>query len=379
MKWYGWKPYVPVAERRAMARRHVEQLRKQGMDIRPIEIEGRKIARTFWGEAWCKHLESYSDYENRLPRGRTYVRNGSVFHLEIAKGEVHAQVSGSSIYRVDISIKTLPRKRWSEVKKKCAGRVGSLLELLQGRLSDQVMSVVTDRDAGLFPGPREIGLNCSCPDWAVMCKHVAAVLYGVGARFDHEPELLFLLRGVDHQELVADETTVVDVTTRRRKGRKRLTEDALEDIFGIDLTTEVDSDPSAMTDADASASRALKKKTKAGKKKASASGKSSAKTGKKTGAAAAKKAKSRSGSPPKAGMKKTRDRFSMTGDDVYDLRMRFEMYQDEFAELLGVSISTVSLWEGKERPLKLRARSRETLKWARKLSKRKAWRELEEI
>lgn len=239
MAWYGygWRPYVSVSQRRAQARKKMDSLRKKGVDIQPVTIAGRKIATTFWGEAWCDHLESFSDYANRLPRGRTYVRNGSVCHLEINRGEVLAKVMGSELYNLRIQIKTLPAKKWSTIKARCAGQVGSLLELLQGKLSDHVMQVVTDRQDGLFPAPGEISLKCDCPDWAVMCKHVAAVLYGVGARLDQQPELLFKLRGVDHEELIAaDAEAAVSAATSRGKA-KRLSGGELADVFGIDLDT----------------------------------------------------------------------------------------------------------------------------------------------
>ncbi len=176
----SWGPYVPVAKRRAQAQKKLAALRKQGIDIQPIEIEGRKIARSFWGEAWCDHLESFSDYDNRLPRGRTYVRNGSVCHLAIKKGKVEAKVVGSEIYEIRVRIETLSKRKWNAVKERCSGQIGSLLELLQGNLSNNIMSVVTDQKDGLFPKPAEISFDCDCPDWADMCKHVAAVLYGVG-------------------------------------------------------------------------------------------------------------------------------------------------------------------------------------------------------
>lgn len=236
MSWYDWRPYVPVGVRRARAVKKLEKLRKKGIDITPVAIAGRKIAKTFWGEAWCYHLESFSDYANRLPRGRTYVRNGMVCHLAIGKGSIDALVSGSKLYTVKITIRTLPREKWMEVKTRCAGQIGSLLELLEGRLSKSVMSVVTDRTKGLFPLPKEIRLECSCPDWAVMCKHVAAVLYGVGARLDEHPELLFLLRGVDHDELIDAEVGVAAAAGQTRGGRRRIAEDALADVFGIEMS-----------------------------------------------------------------------------------------------------------------------------------------------
>ena len=258
MSWYSWAPYVPVAKRRLQARRKMEALRKKGVDIQPIEIEGRKIAKTFWGEAWCNHLESFSDFENRLPRGRTYVRNGSVCHLAIKKGKVEAKVSGSDIYNIRVRIKTLPAKKWSAVKRRCSGQIGSLLELLRGDLSDNIMQVVTDRQKGLFPLPGEISFDCDCPDWAVMCKHVAAVLYGVGARLDQDPALLFRLRGVKHDELIDVDAQVAVPAGTRRGGAKRLASGGLGDGFGIDLAAD---EPEPSSNSAAKAKGKAKKKS----------------------------------------------------------------------------------------------------------------------
>lgn len=229
-----WGEYVPVGERKAKAAQQVEKLRKKGVKVQPVEIAGRSIAKSFWGKGWCSHLESFSDYSNRLPRGRTYVRNGSVAHLEIQKGLIKALVSGTSVYEVEIQVAALPETTWVEVKHQCGGKIGSLLELLQGKLSKEVMAVVSDRSHGLFPKPKEIKLSCSCPDWATMCKHVAAVLYGVGHRLDEEPALLFILRGVDPEELFAGGLNFGDAM------EAELPDDSLADIFGIDLEFEVE-------------------------------------------------------------------------------------------------------------------------------------------
>lgn len=250
----GWREYVPVHERRAAALLEMAALRKKGVDVQPLRVvkaRGRKIARTVWGQAWCDHLEKFSDFANRLPRGRTYVRNGSVCHLALRAGEIQAKVSGSELYDVKIAIKPLPKPRWLAVTRTCAGRIGSLLELLQGRLSGDVMAVVTDRDTGLFPLPREIEMECSCPDWASMCKHVAAVMYGVGVRLDEKPELLFLLRGVDHAQLITEESARAIVGGAGRKGARgksgeahragsgdrRLDQSAIADVFGIEVVS----------------------------------------------------------------------------------------------------------------------------------------------
>ena len=203
MSGWGYAPYIPVAQRRANAAAQVKKLLKAGQTVSPVVIAGRRIATSAWGKAWCDNLERYSDYANRLPRGRTYVRNGSVIDLSIVEGKVEALVAGSQIYRVCIDITPATAKCWRSICTDCTGSIGSVVELLQGRLSKKVMERVCREGDGLFPVPRDIKMDCSCPDWAGMCKHVAAVLYGIGARFDADPDALFTLRGVDRSELIA--------------------------------------------------------------------------------------------------------------------------------------------------------------------------------
>jgi uncharacterized Zn finger protein len=230
---YGYKPYVPVAERRAQAAKEVAKRIKKGQEVCPIRIDGRNIASTFWGKAWCANLESYSDYSNRLPRGRTYVRNGSVVHLKIDKGRIEALVSGSELYEIQIDIAALPKPDWQAVKKQSAGKIGTLVELLQGKLSNAMMELVTDRAHGLFPKPKEIKMRCSCPDGARMCKHLAAVMYGVGSRLDSSPELLFALRGVGHMELI--EQAIPTAPVGAKTGAPTIAADDLGAIFDIEI------------------------------------------------------------------------------------------------------------------------------------------------
>jgi uncharacterized Zn finger protein len=235
----GWAPYVPVAERRRKALREMEKLRKKGQAVSPVVLDGRLIATTFWGKAWCANLEGYQDYENRLPRGRTYVRNGSVVDLQIASKEVRAMVSGSSIYQVKISISGLPQSVWQAICAECSGGIDSLVELLQGRFNKGVMDRLCRQDNGLFPKPSEIKFSCSCPDYASMCKHIAAVLYGVGSRLDERPELLFLLRDVDHNDLLAHVDMAVPLTKQGPDAGKLLETDDLSQLFGLEMA-EVD-------------------------------------------------------------------------------------------------------------------------------------------
>ncbi|MBK8870787.1 MAG: SWIM zinc finger family protein [Elusimicrobia bacterium] len=243
MSWYGgWRPYVSVAERRRKAVQTAERLGKKGQALAPVQIRGRGIADTFWGQAWCRNLESYSDYSNRLPRGRTYVRNGSVIDLTVDPGSVKALVMGSELYRITVTIAPLNKSLWEKIRRECGGKIASLLELLQGRLSQSVMETVSRKGEGLFPSPKEIKLSCSCPDWADMCKHVAATLYGVGARLDHKPELLFQLRKVDHQELIMDAGSATTLTQGQTSDSSLATAD-LTTVFGIDIDTTVSTPP----------------------------------------------------------------------------------------------------------------------------------------
>lgn len=236
MGWYrgAFPEYVSAAERRRRAERQRRALVSHGLEPRPIAIEGREIARTFWGKAWCAHIESLADLATRLPRGRSYVRNGAVLHLEIARGAVRARVSGTELYEAEIAIVPLPAPRWKAVRRACAGQIATAVELLSGKLSSAVMTVLCDPERGVFPLGPELELSCSCPDGARLCKHLAAVLYGVGARLDQAPELLFTLRGVELEELVA----AAGEAGARAGGEARaarFSDPELADIFGIEL------------------------------------------------------------------------------------------------------------------------------------------------
>ena len=230
-----WPTYVPVAERRRKAAGEIERLRKKGHPVTPILIEGRAIARTFWGRAWCDNLESYQDYENRLPRGRAYVRHGAVIDLQISALEIKAMVSGSSIYRITMTLEALPPAQWHSLREDCAGGINSLVELLQGRFSKGVMERLCHQDKGLFPKPSEIRFSCTCPDGATMCKHVAAALYGVGVRLDENPELLFRLRAVNPDDLLANLDKTLPFSSQPLDAGRVLESDDVSALFGLDL------------------------------------------------------------------------------------------------------------------------------------------------
>ena len=249
MAWGSWERYprrATVSSRKAKAEKHLATAAKKKLVYDPVRIEGRTIARSFWGKAWNRNLESYSDYENRLPRGRSYLSSGQVLDLKVGAGKIDALVMGSHLYRVEVRISPLPPARWESLRAACAGKIGSLVELLQGKLSDQVMEVVTRHDAGLFPSPREITKSCSCPDWADVCKHVAAVLYGVGARLDRQPELLFLLRGVDHLDLIDTAAEGALAGVPGAPSAPTIADEDVAGIFGIELEEEARNEPAPL-------------------------------------------------------------------------------------------------------------------------------------
>ncbi len=233
----GYAPYVPVAQRLANAAKHGQKLaKKEGRNLEPVKIPGRDMATTYWGKAWCTNLEAYSDFSNRLPRGRTYARNGSVIDLQIKNGKIEAIVSGSQIYKISISIESLPKAKWNRLKSVCSRSIGSLMDLLQGRFDAGVMQHLANPTEGLFPQPKEIRMDCSYPDSAGLCKHLAAVLYGVGNRLDKSPELLFRLRNLDHLELVSQAMAEGNLDGALDPGEdKSLAGSDLGEMFGIDL------------------------------------------------------------------------------------------------------------------------------------------------
>jgi uncharacterized Zn finger protein len=233
--YFRWKPYIAAAARRQAAERTVAKIVRKGQALAPVTASRGAIAKSFWGKAWCQNLERYSDYSNRLPRGRTYLRNGSVIDLTIGPGEVTAQVMGSSLYRITVSISEVAGAHWQAIARDCARSIDTLVDLLQGQLSTSVMERITRPGTGLFPSPTEISFSCSCPDSAAMCKHVAATLYGIGARLDSAPELLFGLRKVDAKELIA-RAGEGGTPVQKLPGAGRILDSSkLADVFGIDF------------------------------------------------------------------------------------------------------------------------------------------------
>lgn len=237
----NWQPYVPVAQRKSGGLAYAARIaEKQKRACQPVRIQGKTIAKSFWGKAWCDHVESLSDYANRLPRGRTYVRNGSVVDLVISAGEVRAVVAGSHPYEISISIQKLDRPTWDGIKRDCSRSINSLLDLLGGRLSDGVMRRLTDSEAGCFPRGSQIEMSCDCPDWSACCKHLAAVLYGIGSRLDDEPGLLFLLRGVNQDELINQAVSKENLAQELNAGSGDLAGEDLSAMFGIELDSRLE-------------------------------------------------------------------------------------------------------------------------------------------
>ena len=285
---YDYYPrYASAAERKQAAQAKIKKLIGKGEKLSPVVIEGRAIAKTFWGKAWCDNVESYHDYESRLPRGRSYVRQGAVIDLQIEKGRITAKVQGAELYEINISIKELPGEKWERIKKSCTGKIDSLINLIQGKLSPEIIALLCRKDEGLFPSPKEIKLICNCPDWADLCKHLVAVLYGVGARLDVQPELFFLLRGVDQNELFSAEfaNDLAD-----SGADSAISGGDLGSIFGIELDN-LDADAAGIPDATPVAEAPKKRGRPAKAVKTDKAKSASSKSGKKAVAEKAEKTK----------------------------------------------------------------------------------------
>lgn len=238
--WGFYRPYVSKSRQKAKAEKKIAALRKKNPDLRPVLIEGRTLARTWWGKSWNSNLENYADYHNRIGRGRSYVRNSAVLDLQIKPGLIKSLVQGSrsSPYKIEITIEPLNKKIWKQIKNICQGKLDSLQELLEGKFPESLSEIFTDQKSGLFPSPAKISFNCSCPDWASMCKHIAATLYGVGARLDNEPLLFFTLRKVEINDLITkavQDKTVSLLKKAERKSSRVIDDSDLSLLFGINM------------------------------------------------------------------------------------------------------------------------------------------------
>ena len=202
--WQGKTYSQPTeAELKQKADISVSNAKKKGNVLEPVVIHGRAIAKSWWGSSWCENLERYADYENRLDRGKRYVRTGSVIDLKIEKGRLSARVQGTrrTPYKIEVRISPLSEEKCQAIIEKCGRKIQNLEELLKGSFPEELKELFLGQ-GGLFPTPKEIAFSCSCPDWALMCKHVAAVLYGVGARLDETPSLFFTLRGIEMERFI---------------------------------------------------------------------------------------------------------------------------------------------------------------------------------
>ena len=244
--WNYYPPYVSVAEKKARNEKMYAALVRKNPDLKPVFLNGSAIAHTFWGKAWCRNVESYQDYSNRLPRGRSYVRNNAVLDLRITRGQVYALVAGSSSkpYSVSVRIAELPEEKWAALKAECTGRISSLISLVQGKLPGEILEKFCHRDTGLFPAPAEIHTSCSCPDSAGLCKHLAAVFYAIGSRLDEMPELFFTLRGIDPSGLIG--SGLVDSLTSG--ANPEIASENIDNIFGIEFDDPDESRSSVLSE-----------------------------------------------------------------------------------------------------------------------------------
>ncbi|MGE3271568.1 MAG: SWIM zinc finger family protein [Chloroflexota bacterium] len=166
---------------------------------------GPELATTWWARRWMAALDGFG-WAGRLSRGRSYARNGRVLDVEFSRGAIRARVQGSERqpYRVEMSVERFPDQVWDRVIGALARQALYAAKLLAGELPAEIVQLCDTAEAPLFPShPNDITMKCSCPDWAVPCKHVAAVHYALAAELDRDPFLLFRLRGRTREELTA--------------------------------------------------------------------------------------------------------------------------------------------------------------------------------
>jgi len=243
----GFSPQESKGQKLAKSKKKIAALRKKNKDVSPVLVEGRSLAKNWWGKSWNANLEKYSDLNNRLERGRAYVRNGSILDLKISKGVITALLmgSGSSVYNCRIDINELSNKSWESIKKHCLGSISSIPELLAGKFPTKLQELLSAKGEGLFPSSKEIKKSCDCPDYASLCKHLAATLYGIGARLDEKPELMFTLRGVECSELISavidsHKDDLISRALRANKNRHlKLQDKQLSTLFNIDFEMPV--------------------------------------------------------------------------------------------------------------------------------------------
>lgn len=317
--YFGFGDYVPVAQQRKDAQATIAKLQKKGKILDPVEPFNGKIAHSFWGMKWCENLDTYADMEYRAQRGRRYVRTGRVCHLEIAPGLVKAMVNGTRLYNVTINVDPIGERQWESIRALCAKNIGSLVELLQGKIADNIMEFVSKQDNGLFPAPGQIHFSCSCPDFALMCKHVAATLYGIGRRLDTRPDLLFTLWGVDPNDLVQAEIDLPEPEAEMGN---------LSEIFGIDLDLG-EANATVVAETRPLETKPISAKPAAAKAVSAKPTRQKSKTRQKTTAP---------GKPP----------FNPerpTGKAIKNLRALARLSQTAMASELGVSLGTIARWE----------------------------------
>lgn len=170
-----------------------------------------KFSRTWWGDRFIQALEAFTD-DNRLKRGRSYARGGKVKSFEIEKNKITAKVRGSvnayfgvykePTYNIDIEITPIAKTRWSEVIQRLSSKASIISRLLLNEVPENIEDTFDDLGLHLLPqSSKDFKTNCSCPDYANPCKHIAGVYYLVASQLDNNPWLLFELRGLSKAEL----------------------------------------------------------------------------------------------------------------------------------------------------------------------------------
>lgn len=222
---YEEQPRLKAADLERLAQQHREQLAAAGVELHPVVSRSRKLATSFWGSAWMRRLSVCEAGGLCLAPGRTLLRHGCVLDVRVTPGRAEALVSADELYEVELRLSPPEEEQVEHLATLCAGKIDTLLSLLEGRVDEALLQQLCDPENGLLPDARDWHISCSCPDWAEPCPHAAAVMYALGVLLDSQPELLFTLRSIDPAVLI------------RRPQQATACFDAasLSATFGIDL------------------------------------------------------------------------------------------------------------------------------------------------
>ena len=219
-----FQPRLKAADLKKLAAMRLAELQAEGQELHPVVNSSRKLATHFWGSAWMKQLALCESGGMCLAPGRTLLRHGCVLDMRISRGCITALVSADELYEVELHLTPLEGEQLESLTLSCGNHINSLLSLLEGKVDTSVLEQLCHPENGILPTPQDWKMHCTCPDWAEPCPHAAAAIYAAGCLIDADPKLLFTLRSIEPDALLAPTAQSIEIDTNK-----------LASMFGIDI------------------------------------------------------------------------------------------------------------------------------------------------